>query len=417
VEIEAGLDHRPLWEFQSRAEQLPLVVFGSGGKPLSFQAIETENSYMQDLPWRKRVLVPVKIPPLGWTTLRMGWRDKASSRPSKGRGKARRGAKARITNGRWSVERQGDALRIKRDGRNFFSAGKNLELRVVDDPWGSWGGLNEEEASFHLENVLENWRIDQSEVLETGPLRAKLWTRWKGKRSWVDLTFQVSDKSPYLLVEGRLLWNERSARLKLVLPCRGRMTYDVPGGKVSRTAEGQVPGGRWAVRSKSGKSVGFCSDVLSDFDATANELRVTLARATRYATDAVLASHEQLWKPVVDCGELKFQFAFLADADLADHASDALLHPPTPAIAPAIAGEWPRSGSLGRLEPDSMCLLSLEHSAQKQLKLRVQNRGAHPAQALFTLGDSQLELGTLGPQEIATFVLRQDRGGKWRINA
>ena len=47
----------------------------------------------------------------------------------------------------------------------------------------------------------------------------------------VPLADAVRSRRPDLKVEGRLLWNERSARLKLVMPCSGKMDYDVPGMK------------------------------------------------------------------------------------------------------------------------------------------------------------------------------------------
>ncbi|MFA6288928.1 MAG: glycoside hydrolase family 38 [Opitutaceae bacterium] len=414
VEIEAGLDYRPLWEFRGKADQLPLVVFGANGKPQPFQAIETENSYMPDLPWRKRVLVPVEVPSLGWTTLRLGWRDKAQDRPSSGNCSARNGVNPQISNGRWAVEKKDGGLRIRKDGRNFFTAGRQIELQTLNDPWGCWGGMNEEPASINLEEVTEKWRMTECAVLESGPLRSKLWTRWQGGRSWLDLTFQVADNNPGLKAEGRLLWNERSARLKLVMPCKGRLDYDVPGGRISRDDKGQVPGGRWTVRSRRGGSLGFCSDVLGDFDATPEELRVTLARATRYANDVPTDTQEKKWQPATDCGGLKFQFCFFDDALLPDDAVDALLHPPLATIAPGLKGPWSKSGSFGRLSPDSVRLLSLEHIGEKQLRIRVQNRGESSSAGVFVLGDTRLELGTLGSQQIATFVVEQKKSGRWK---
>jgi alpha-mannosidase len=412
VELEASLDYRPLWKFQHRGDELPLVVFGHAGKPLPFQRVQTEHTSMQDVPWRLRVVVPLEIPALGWTFVRLGWREKDEAVRFPALCRARRGAGARIANAAWNVAVDGGALRIRHRGTNFFHGNKNLSLRVHEDPWGSWGGMEEEKDSFVLEDLREAWTLRRHEVLEAGPLRARLWTRWQGKNSWLDLTFSVSD-APWLDVEGRLLWNERSARLKLVLPCRGKLTYDVPGATVVREAEGHVPGGRWVTRTAGNRTAGFASNVLSDFDATPDELSVTLTRATRYANDVKMAPEEKMWEPATDCGELKFQFAFFGGNVVPDAVSDALLFPPVAVTTPATKGEWKRKGSLGAVTPASIRLLSLEQIAPGHLRVRVQNRGDKTVPVILQLGNQRIPLDRLEPQEIRTAALEKTEDGRW----
>jgi alpha-mannosidase len=209
-----------------------------------------------------------------------------------------------------------------------------------------------------------------------------------------------------------MLWNERSARLKLVLPCQGEMQYDVPGGKVARKAVGQVPGGRWALRSAAGGTVGFASDVLGDFDATAEELRVTLARASRYASDVMTPPDVKVWQPAVDCGELKFQFSLFGEDAEADRVADALLFSPAATVAPPTAGPWGRTGSLGALKPETMRLLSMEQCEGGALKVRVQNRAREAATAVLSLGESTFRLGELGPEQIETYLVHQRGKGR-----
>jgi len=216
-----------------------------------------------------------------------------------------------------------------------------------------------------------------------------------------------------------MLWNERSARVELVLPCRGDIEYDVPGGKVFRNVKGQVPGGRWAVRSGHGKTMGFASDVLSDFNATPEELRVTLARASRYANSVRTSPTEKVWQPAVDCGELKFQCCLFAENAEADHLADALLFAPTAIPAPPGEGPWGRNGSLGELTPSSMRLLSLDQCAAGELRARIQNRSRESSSAVLKLGGSTFQLGELGPEQIKTFIFHKGRktGGKkaWKL--
>lgn len=409
AEMEASLDYRPLWKYRDRASELPVAVHDHEGKPAAFQIVDTEHGAMTSVPWRKRVVVPVEIPALGWTTVRLGWRDEHPAAHPDPACSARRDETPQITNGYWSVEAKAGTVCIQRKGANIFSTQRNLEIRMLEDPWGSWGGEYEKTESSAFNHVRENWSLQRAEVLEAGPLRAKMWTRWQGTHSWLELTFVLAAGLPRLTIEGRLLWNERSARLKLILPCPGALEYDVPGTRIARDAQGHVPGGRWVVRSEADKKLGFASDVLSDFDAAPDELRVTLARASRYANDVQTSPSEKPWQPAVDCGELKFQCALFGEDSEPDHVADALLFPPSTLHAPATAGPWGRQGSLGNLSPDTMRLLSIEQVSATKLKLRVQNRSQTPSSAVFHFGESRFRLGKLKPGQIKTCLLRKKR--------
>jgi len=408
IEAEVPLDYRPVSLFRDRAEELPVVVYDHAGAAIPFQVIQTEHTSMPEVPWRRRVAVPVEIPAWGWTVLQVGWRQKAIENGFPSICSSQQQPAPQITNGDWSVAVIDNQVSISRGGNNFFSGDRHFELRVVEDPWGSWGGLHEEKESYNLETLKEQWTLAQSEVLESGPLRAKLWTRWKGENSWIDLTFSTAADSPALTIEGRLLWNERCARLKLVLPCDGEFVYDMPGGKSRREAEGQVPGGRWVIRSSPDDSIGFASDVLSDFDATPDELRITLARASRYACDPTYAPTEKNWEPVVDCGELKFQFCLFGRDANADHITDTLLSPPAAVIAPSQKGPWQRQGSLGKITPESVQLLTIEKLDTERMSVRLQNRDTRPADVTLSLGGATLQLGKIEPLQIRTFLLEID---------
>ncbi len=414
VEAEVSLDYRPISLFRDRANELPVVVFDRDGEAIPFQVVQTEHTSMPEIPWRRRVVVPVEIPAWGWTILQVGWRKTPVESKFAAICSAQREPAPQITNRDWLIAVKDGQVHISRDGRNFFSGDRNFELRVVEDPWGSWGGLHEEKDSYLLETPKEKWSLAQSEVLESGPLRAKLWTRWKGENSWIDLTFSTAANSPALNVEGRLLWNERGARLKLVLPCRGQLEYDMPGGRVQREAEGQVPGGRWVVRSGAEGSLGLASDVLSDFDATPDELRVTLARATRYASDPKYAPDEKVWEPMVDCGELKFQISLFGPDAQADQVTDMLLSSPTAVLAPSQKGPWPRQGSLGKVTPESIQVLTVEELDDSRISIRLQNKDTEPANATIHLGGKVLHLGPIDPLQIRTFHLETADLKNWQ---
>jgi alpha-mannosidase len=73
VEIEAGIDHRPVWSYRGRPRELPLEV-RVAGRRAPFQEIAAENDCgFGDAPWRKRVLAPVGLPAAGWTVATVVW--------------------------------------------------------------------------------------------------------------------------------------------------------------------------------------------------------------------------------------------------------------------------------------------------------------------------------------------------------
>ena len=227
--------------------------------------------------------------------------------------------------------------------------------------------MTEEPDSYQLDQVREEWKLMACEVLESGPERATLWTRWGGARSWVDLTFSVSREISGVRVKGRLLWNQRSARLQLVLPSTGPAECDVPGSVATRTERGQVPVGRWFQRTNGdGDTLGIASDVLSDADFLPQETRLTLARATRYADDQKTGPSEKMWLPAADCGELKFQLGLYSTGTSGDQASHSLLSPPVSLmVTPGPGASWP-------------WIARLDFAGRSAAALRADHSGWHP---------------------------------------
>jgi alpha-mannosidase len=311
-----------------------------------------------------------------------------------------------IAGARWRVcASRAGAINVWRDGRNFLSGRDRLRLRLMEDPWGAWGGMHEEPASWRHDRLREEWELARHAVLESGPERSRLWTRWEGRRSWVELTFDISRGAPAITVHGRMLWNERSARLQLVLPSSGPAVCDVPGGRAVRRDRGQVPIGRWFCRTtREGTPIGVASDVLSDADFLPGETRLTLARASRYANDVAAAPAEQPWLPAVDCGELKFTLALFGAGCVPDAIAGDLQQPPFILHIPPRKGSLPAVGSLARLTPRGLRLLAVTRVKGTGLRVRVQNRAIRTVKANFEFAGLVFPLGKIAPGEIATKV-------------
>ena len=383
LELEAPLDYRPLFAWRGRPTRIPLVVRDPAGRAVPFQFVSPEHLYARELPWRMRVLLTGTVPSLGYAVYRLGLEDRPRSSAGPGSVRASRadtieGESLRV------AARAGDrGVHVWRDGRLLLGK-EGLTAVTVADPWGSEGGMNEEPESVHLDRVVARWKVTAVRVLERGPLRASLWVRMSGGHSRLELTLRVTAGRPALGVEARLLWNERSARLKLVLPWGDPAQFEVPGGSIWRGQLGEVPGLRWVrVRGRRGL-LGFASDVLYGFDCARGQLRVSVARATRYGTDAVERPDEAPWHPVGDAGELKFRFLLCDGGPQLERLAAELDSPPVTLPIPANTGDLGRSGSFGELTGPGLRLVRLAPLEGGGARAWVQNTGARAASGRLT---------------------------------
>lgn len=413
VELEASLDYRPLHkDYLGRPGDVPIEVLGANRQPIPFQAVRTEHSSLVDWPWRKRVVLPVRLPAFGWNVVELGWVEGAEPLTVACPVRARRHV---IANDQWRVEakpgRAGVAFFHK--GRKLLS-GMGLQAHLFEDPFGSWGGMREEPASTHLTDIRERWTITAVELLEAGPERAALWVRFAGSRSRMDLTFHVSRGRDAVDISARVLIDDRSARLKLVFPAGDQVDYDVPGSVVHRGPSGEVPGGRWARVHPSGKlpGLGFASDALYNFDSSNREFRATVARASRYANDVPTPQSADPWRPAVDCGELKFRFVICPAAANLTQLAAQLERPPVVLTVSPAPGDSKRSGSLLSITPSSVHLLALRAVNETEWILRLQAGPKRVAKVTAVWLGRKLSLGRLRMHEIGTWRLSV-RKGKW----
>ncbi len=369
VELEACLDARPLFGYRGRPREVPIEVRGPTGKPVAFQEIAHEHLFFPTDPWRKRVVVPVTLPPLGWAVYSLGWVEGAP-RPA--------------------TDTLAAVVQITGDEVVLWDRVR-LRAITVEDPGGAWGDFDEK--AVNLQQLRHRWQISRVEELETGPERRTWWVRWLAGHSRMEWFIRQYRGRDAVEFDARVLWNETGARLKLVCSDFGDTAeYDVPGGTVTRGELGEVPGGRW-VRGR----YGFASDALYNFNLYAGTLQATVCRATKYAwggSDDVL---KEPWHPAVDAGELKFRFRLAPDTTHLARLARELEMPPLVQIVPAKPGAWPRRGTLGAA---NVTLLALRGEG-RHLFIRVQNETSQRRTARFR----GVTLGALRPGEIATYRL------------
>jgi alpha-mannosidase len=447
IELEASLDYRPIWKYHKKVDELPLKVTGPDGKPAVHQIIDAEHNSMVELAWRKRVVMPVELPAMGWNVIEMAWVE--GHNPPSVEQPTTAPMPGVIDNGIYRVQaRVGDkGIQITRNGRSIFNAGsEGLGAVTVEDPWGSWGGMAEEPESLDLSTVRHQWRISEVQNLESGPIRSKMWVKMDAGNSRLELTISVTRGRDAVDVSARVLWDERSARLKLVMPVGDEVEYDVPGGRVTRGATvkklkselrggmnpdittedadaarrfalgglegelkplGEVPGGRWVrVKGAGGATFGFASDALYNFDAKDGAFRATVCRASRYADDVHTNSSERPWQPAVDNGELKFNFLISPGDEKLPQLAEELEQPPVSILVPPHKGKWRRAGSLASLGPENIKLLALKPAEDgKGLILRVQETSGKATNPQLKIAGKTVKLSRVEANRIGTWRL------------
>jgi len=321
-----------------------------------------------------------------------------------------------IDNGLFSVSANvGDrGVRVLRARKPFLTS-PGLQVLTVEDPWGSWGGMAEEPESLDLSAVIDSWRVTAVRNLEAGPERATLWVRMEGGRSRLDLKLSLSRRREAVDVDARLLWNERSARLKLVMPCGARQAdFEVPGGIARRAITGELPGGRW-VRAACGArgTLGFASDALYNFDLKGGALRATVVRATRWACDRRITASEEPWTPATDAGEHRFRFLLCVGDEALPRMARELEEPVVVMAAPPSKGSLPRTGGLMKLRSRGARVLALKPAERgKGVILVLQSENARAATVGLEWLGTPLSLGSLAAGKIGAWRLTR-RGGDW----
>lgn len=405
IEIEACLDYRPIFAYEKRPAEVPVQLHTAEGEPVPFQVIETEHGFLPSLPWRKRLVAAVTIPPLGWRVLHFGWTESprlAPPPPSP--------AQADPTNTihnefyRIDAHLERSLLHVWHRGRKIWGE-RGLRIASYDDRWGSWGGHEGEPEANDISQDPQHWSISQIEILERGPLRAALWVEFSHGASRLSLTLRLAAGLEQISIHGRLFWCERGRRLKLELPVAGTAVFDVPGGSVQRGECGEVPGGRWIVAGDAKTGWVLANDSFYNYDLKDGTLRTTLVRSTRYAWTEPGAPTEQLWRPYQDLGEHAFQLALAPHGASPARLAESLESPPIVWAAPAHKGHQPTTGSVGTLSPPWQLLALKSAEDGKGVVLRAQNAADIPSPGRFTCLGHEIDLGTLAPSEIGTWLL------------
>jgi alpha-mannosidase len=416
VELEAALDYRPIWKYsKGNSDQLPVRLLDAQGKPNRMQVIAEENTAVSGVAWRRRIVAPVKIPAFGWRVLEFGWVEKPNlAAPPKVRASAK--GDQEIANGLYRIRTKpaDHGIQIWHKGKPLFGK-KGLYAAVFDDPWGSWGGMQEEPESLHINSLREIWKIQHVQILEKGPERAAIWMRLQGQRSWMELTMHVCAGREAIDISARVFWADRSSRLKLMMPGAVEAEFDVPSATVRRKPNGEVPGGRWVRAFTRLGTFGFASDALYCFSCDDNTLAATIVRSPRYASELKLSANRLPSLPAMDLGEHRFRFLIDSGGDELPNRALQLEQPPVVFVTAPHAGSLPRSGSFAKLGPTSLDLLAITPSQSGSgLVVRVRETTGRRRKVTLTLLGQKLTLGEIVGGAIMSWEINRGSNGRWR---
>jgi alpha-mannosidase len=416
VELEACLDYRPNPAYKDRWSEVPFELIAPDGSVASCQRIRIDALAMDNPPWRVRVVAVTALPAFGWAVYELAYREGASPTTTPASGFASSPDASSIESDQYGVSAKvgGAGISISKHGKSIFS-GDGLGAVTVEDPHGSWGEGVAEPNPILLNDVRHLWRIEQTQVLETGPIRSALWVRLSGGHSTLDLTFSLTAGRDAVDVAARLLWDERSARLRLTMPIADAFeaTYSMPGELPKRGDEGEVPGGRFVRVHLPNGQFGFATDSLSSYSLQNFTFGATVARASRYADDNTAQADSDIHNPAVDRGELKFKCLLTSTGEDIENLADELCEPAIVQIVPAVSGDLPKTGSLGSLEPAGVKLLALKPTENKGegIVVRVHNSGLTDQEVTFMLGQERIRLGKAGAGKIVSWQITADAGG------
>ncbi len=169
-----------------------------------------------------------------------------------------------------------------------FQGGGN-QLQVFKDAGQYWDAWNL--APDYQAHPLETFELKQIEWVESGPVRQTLRVVHAFNQSTITQDYCLDVNSPLLVVHTQVDWHETQVVLKVAFPLTvsaAEATYEIPFGAIARAttpvtpqdqAKWEVPALRWADLSDGERGVSILTDYKHGFDATANQLRLTLLKA------------------------------------------------------------------------------------------------------------------------------------------
>lgn len=180
------------------------------------------------------------------------------------------------------------SLLHKATGTETFQGCGN-QLQIFKDEGQYWDAWNI--APDYQDHPLDAFVIKSMSWIEYGPVRQTLRVFHHFNQSTITQDYRLEVNSPVLTVHTEVDWQETQVVLKAAFPltvAAAEATYEIPFGAIARSttattpqdqAKWEVPALRWADISNGDRGVSILTDYKHGFDATPNQLRLTLLKA------------------------------------------------------------------------------------------------------------------------------------------
>jgi alpha-mannosidase len=250
----------------------------ANGKKLLAQILR-QDSTAQGMRYQM-LFLPEEVPAFGYKTYWLEWRNEAP----------KLAARARIdvdsltmSNSFYSLkidpERGGLTNWVDYQRNREWIANKPSGLQILGEKGGENSALN-----FNYDGTSDRLKlIEPPIVLETGPLRARLLTKYKYGNSEIAQEYLVYAMLPRVEMRYRANWAERNKTLKVVYPFQlfdGKLMTEIPFAALERPMNGaEVLMQKWLDLSNEQYGVTIANDSKYGADVQDGVVRVTALRA------------------------------------------------------------------------------------------------------------------------------------------
>jgi alpha-mannosidase len=238
------------------------------------------------------------------------------------------------------------ALHDKHFGINIFPNGAQQAL-IVEDSTDTWSN---DAVSYATSG--QAFSLSQSDVLESGPVRAVVRTRADAGQSQIETTYLLpANPELPLEVRVRLRWNEQHKLLRLRYGRFSNATcrVEIPSGSLERQPDGrELPIQRWVRSSANGHDVLIASDALYSLAVTPDDLHFTAVRSPAFAHHQPGKTDHNPETEFTDQGEHRFRLQIQSGQNLRNAQAHQLAENlnQTPRVIPHTArgGTMPHAG-------------------------------------------------------------------------
>jgi len=250
----------------------------AGGKKLLAQILQ-QDSTAQGMRYHL-LFLPEEVPAFGYKVFWLEWRNEEPNLTTRARVDV---DSLTMYNNFYSLkidsERGGLTHLVEKQNNREWIAGKPSGLQILAEKGGENSAL-----SFNYDGKADRLRlIEPPIVLETGPLRARLLTKYQYGNSQIEQEYLVYAALPRVEMRYRANWRERNKTLKLVYPFQlfdGRVMTEIPFAAIERPDNGEeILMQKWLDLSNEQFGVTIANDSKYGADVQDGVVRVTALRS------------------------------------------------------------------------------------------------------------------------------------------